>query len=331
MKVVEEVRSTFGVAPACEAVGLSRATWYRRLKPHPSPQSRRSGRELAPEEQQNMIDLLHEDRFVDLPPIEVHHLLLKEGRFICSVRTMYRILKRNQEVRERRALRRHPTYQKPELLAERPNQLWSWDITRLNGPRRWTYFQLYVILDVYSRYIVGWMVADKETAVLAEELIATACFRHGISPDQLTLHADRGTSMTSKTVALLLTDLCVIKTHSRPHVSDDNPYSEANFKTLKYRPGFPKRFGSIEDARSHVDAFVSWYNEQHHHCGINYLTPHDLHYGHGPDRLRERQAVLDAAYERHPERFVKGRPSAGEIPAAAWINKPPKTKEAATE
>lgn len=181
---------------------------------------------------------------------------------------------------------------------------------------------------MYSRYIVGWMVADKETALLAEELIATTCFRQGIAPGKLTLHADRGTSMTSKTVAQLLSDLCVTKTHSRPHVSDDNPYSEANFKTMKYRPGFPKRFGSIAEARTYVSAFVQWYNEQHHHSGINYLTPHDLHYGHGPERLRERQLALDEAYRLHPERFVKGRPSAGNVPSAAWIN-PPKTKEVA--
>jgi putative transposase len=237
---------------------------------------------------------------------------------------MYRILSENAEVRERRDQLRHPAYSAPELLAEQPNQVWSWDITKLLGPQKWSYYHLYVILDIFSRYIVGWMIATRESATLAETFIETTCERQHIEPGQLTIHADRGTSMKSKAVALLLADLGVTNTHSRPHVSDDNPYSESNFKTMKYRPGFPERFGSIEDARAHVAAFVDWYNREHHHGGISLLTLHDVHYGLAQARVDARDTVLGAAYQAHPERFVRGRPSASPAPTAAWIN-PPKT------
>jgi putative transposase len=248
--------------------------------------------------------------------------LLDEKRYLCSERTMYRILAANQEVRERRDQLRHPPYVAPQLLATRPNQLWSWDITKLLGPAKWTYFYLYVILDVFSRYVVGWMVAHRESAILAHKLIGETCARQGIVPGELTLHADRGSSMTSKPVAFLLADLGVTKTHSRPHVSDDNPFSEAQFKTLKYRPDFPDRFGCILDARGFCRAFFPWYNTEHHHSGIGLLTPEDVHLGRAAKRVTARADVLAAAYAAHPERFVHGAPQPAAAPTAVWINPP---------
>jgi putative transposase len=235
---------------------------------------------------------------------------------------MYRILAENDEVRERRNQLRHPNYSKPELLATGPNQLWSWDITKLLGPSKWTYYYLYVILDVFSRYVVGWMIAECESATLAEELIAETCARQGIQPDQLTIHADRGSSMTSKSVAFLLADLGVTKTHSRPHVSNDNPYSEAQFKTLKYRPDYPSRFGCQADARAWANIFFTWYNQEHHHSGLALLTPADVHYHRTQAVLQKRQSVLQAAYQKNPERFVKGLPLPPQLPQAVWINPP---------
>jgi putative transposase len=235
---------------------------------------------------------------------------------------MYRVLAENAEVRERRDQLRHPVYKAPELLATAPNQLWSWDITKLLGPAKWTYFYLYVILDVYSRYVVGWMLAHRESSALAERLIRETCDRQGIAPGQLTVHADRGTSMKSKPVALLLSDLGVTKSHSRPHVSNDNPYSESQFKTMKYRPDFPERFGSIEHGRSHCRDFFPWYNTVHRHGGLGLLTPHDVHYGLAAARLEARGVVLAAAFAARPERFPAGQPSAGMVPSEVWINKP---------
>ena len=264
-----------------------------------------------------MLDVLHEDRFVDLAPAEVFATLLDEGRYLCSERTMYRILAANQEARERRDQLRHPSYAVPELMATGPNELWSWDITKLKGPAKWVYFYLYVILDVFSRYVVGWMVAHRESAALAERLIETSCRRQGISPGQLTLHADRGSSMRSKTVALLLSDLGVTKTHSRPYTSTDNPFSEAQFKTMKYRPEFPDRFGCIQHSRSFCGPFFGWYNQEHRHGSLGLLTPYDVHYG-----LAERARVLRDAYAAHPERFPNGVPTPGAPPDAVWINKP---------
>ncbi len=244
---------------------------------------------------------------------------------------MYRLLRANAEVRERRDQLRHPVYAAPELLATRPNQVWSWDITKLLGPQKWSYYHLYVIIDIFSRYVVGWMVAPRETAELAQKLIATACLRQNIQPGELTLHADRGSSMTSKSVAHLLADLGVTKTHSRPHVSDDNPYSEAQFKTLKYRPGFPERFGSIEDARNRAVALFDWYNLEHYHSGIALLTPFEVHHGLAPKRIEARNQVLKAAHRAHPERFVRGQPHAPPLPEAAWINPPKPTTPAAEQ
>jgi len=277
----------------------------------------------VPAEQQRVLDVLHSERFQDKAPTEVFATLLDEGTYLCSVRTMYRILKQAGEVRERRDQLRHPNYQKPQLLATGANQVWSWDITKLLGPVKWTYFYLYVILDIFSRYVVGWMVAERESAELAKRLIGETCAKQNIAPDQLTIHADRGTSMTSKPVALLLADLGVTKTHSRPHVSDDNPFSESQFKTLKYRPEFPDRFGSIQDARAFCQVFFPWYNTEHHHTGIGLLTPEVLHYGRADEIIAQRQVVLSQAFQRNPERFVRTHPRPPARPTAVWINAPP--------
>ena len=267
-----------------------------------------------------MLAELRSPRFVDLSPAEVYATLLDENRYLASERTMYRILSAHREVRERRDQLRHPQYAKPELLATGPRQVWSWDITKLRGPVKWSYYHLYVILDVFSRYVVGWMVADKESDVLAERLIDETCKRHGIQSGRLTIHADRGSSMKSKAVALLLCDLGIAKTHSRPRVSDDNPFSESAFKTLKYRPDFPERFDSLEHARAHSVDFFAWYNNEHHHVGIALLTPHDVHYGLAEERLANRRDVLAAAYAAHPERFVRSPPVPARLPAAVGIN-----------
>jgi putative transposase len=266
---------------------------------------------------------LHEPRFADLAPAQVYATLLDEDQYLCSERTMYRVLAAPKEVRERRDVLRHPPYAAPELLATRPNELWSWDITKLLGPAKWTYYYLYVILDVFSRYVVGWMVAYRESAVLAERLIAETSRRQGIAPGQLTLHADRGSSMRSQPVAFLLADLGITKTHSRPHVSNDNPYSEAQFKTFKYRPGFPERFGSIQHARALSGDLFQWYNIEHHHSALGLLTPADVHHGRAEATRAQRATVLAKAYEQHPERFVRGVPQPAALPTAVWINKPP--------
>jgi len=272
-----------------------------------------------------VLQTLHKPRYADLAPAQVYASLLDEGSYLCSERTMYRVLEANHEVRERRDQLRHPRYAAPELLATRPNELWSWDITKLLGPAKWTYFYLYVILDVFSRFVVGWMVAHRESAVLAERLIAETCARQGIKEGELTIHADRGPSMTSKPVALLLADLGVTKTHSRPHVSNDNPFSEAQFKTLKYRPDFPDRFGSIQHARAHCGDFFSWYNHEHHHSALGLLTPASVHYGLAEGVLARRGEILARAYAEHPERFVTGVPKVAGPPTAVWIN-PPREK-----
>lgn len=269
---------------------------------------------------------MHEDRFVDKVPAEIYASLLDEGRYLCSIRTMYRILRENNEVRERRNLLRHPQYKKPELLATEPNQVWSWDITKLKGPAKWTYYYLYVIIDIYSRHVVGWMVARREKAELARNLISETCLRQEIYNDQLLIHSDRGSAMTSKAVALLMSDLGITKSLNRPHVSNDNPYSESQFKTLKYQPSFPERFGSLEDARAFCQRFFEWYNNEHYHSGIALMTPAMVHYGEAKNCNRKRQLVLSKAFEKNPERFVKGHPKVLELPEEVWIN-PPESKE----
>ncbi len=279
-------------------------------------------RALSPAEQQALREVLHSPRFRDAAPAAVYATLLDEGVYLASERTMYRLLAASGETRERRAQLVHPVYSKPELLATAPNQVWSWDITKLLGPAKWTYYYLYVLLDIYSRYVTGWMVAHREQAALAERLMAETIAKQGIPSGQLTLHADRGASMTSKPVAFLLADLGVTKTHSRPHVSNDNPYSEAHFKTLKYRPGFPDRFSSIEEARAFCQTFFRWYNTDHRHSGIGLLPPEAVHYGRAEAMHAARTRVLAGAYAAHPERFVRQAPRPPHLPSAAYINPP---------
>lgn len=324
MEAAEKFSGELGTAASCRAFGVARSSLYRRRKPPPTvePTPRPSHRALSECERQEVLDLLHTERFVDQAPAQVAAALLDEERYLCSVRTMYRILDANQEVRERRNQRRHPVYTKPELLATGPNQVWSWDITKLKGPRKWTYFYLYVILDIFSRQVVGWMVADCESASLAKKLIRESCDKQHINRDQLTLHADRGSSMKSKAVALLLADMGITKSHSRPYVSDDNPFSEAQFKTLKYRPGFPERFGSIQDAKAFCRIFFDWYNNVHYHSGLNWLTPAMVHYGQTGPVLERRQHALDRALWQHPERFVNGPRKIAGPPDKVWINPP---------
>jgi putative transposase len=326
MAAVAELANDVGTSAACQALCMPRASYYRDDRKTSSPTvsaSRPSpARALRPAERDAVLARLHEERFQDRSPAAVYATLLDEGEYHCSIRTMYRLLDDHGEVRERRDQLTHPAYQKPELMATTPNQLWSWDITKLLGPAKWTYFYLYVLLDVFSRYVTGWMVAYRESAELAKRLIEESCKKQHIQPGQLTLHADRGTSMSSKPVAFLLADLGVTKTHSRPHVSNDNPYSESQFRTLKYRPEFPDRFGCIQDSRAFSQGFFRWYNEEHRHSGLGLLTPAMVHYGHAENILRQRQEVLDVAYQLHPERFVRNAPKPPQLPSEVWINKP---------
>jgi putative transposase len=327
-----------GTRAACAAAGVPQATWYRRHRASPAParrppvphRDRAQPRALAPAERAAILAALHAERFADAAPAEVWATLLDEGTYLGSLSTFYRLLRAAGESRERRAQATHPAAVKPELMAAGPNQVWSWDITKLHGPAKWTYYYLYVILDIYSRYAAGWMVAARESAVLAEKLIAATCLKQGITAGQLTIHADRGSSMTSKPVAFLLADLGVIQSHSRPHVSNDNPYSEAQFKTLKYRPEFPGRFGSIEAARAHCQAFFPWYNTQHRHSGLGLHTAADVHHGNAPTIRASRARVLTAAYHQHPERFVRRPPAPPRLPVISWIN-PPEEKEPAAQ
>jgi putative transposase len=331
MATISTVAPELGAGQACQALGLSRATWYRHRRPsvpttrRPRP---RGPRALSDAERQQIRDVLCSPRFVDVAPAEIVATLLDEGIYLASERTMYRLLAEHGQTGERRNQLVHPRNQRPELLATRPRQLWSWDITRLLGPATWTYYYLYVVMDVFSRYVVGWMVAHAEQAVLAERLLAETTAKELIKPGQLTVHADRGSSMSSKPVAFLLADLGVTKTHSRPHVSNDNPYSESQFKTLKYRPGFPDRFGSLQDARSFCQQFFTWYNRQHRHAGIAMMTPEAVHHGRAAQLHRARAQVLAAAYAAHPERFVHRPPAPKPLPTAVWINPPDSTQEA---
>jgi putative transposase len=315
------------ISAACAALGLARATCHRRrhaaIHPHSPARSRPTpARALPAEERQKILELLHEERFVDQAPAEVYATLLDEGVYLCSIRTMYRILRDNDEVRERRQQRRHPVYVKPELLAEAPNQVWSWDISKLMGPVKWTYFYLYVILDIFSRRVVGWCVADTESASLFKPLFESAVEQNAVTPGQLTLHADRGPSMKAKSTALLLADLGVTKSHSRPYTSDDNPFSESCFKTLKYQPQFPKRFGSIQDAKAFCRAFFAWYNRDHHHLGLGLMTPDQVHYGQADALHLARQKTLEQAFSENPNRFVNKTPQPPAKPTAVWINPP---------
>lgn len=324
MSAATELAEDVGVKPACAALGVSRATFYRRRNPEKKCQQPRPTppRALSEDERTEVLAVLDSDRFVDRAPAEVVATLLDEGRYLCSERTMYRLLAGRAEVKERRDQRRHPNYAKPELVATAPNQVWSWDITKLLGPKTWTYFYLYVLLDLFSRKAVGWMVADRENASLASRLIENACETHGVRPETLTLHSDRGAPMTAKCTAQLLADLGVTRSLSRPQVSNDNPFSEAQFKTLKYHPGYPRRFASKDAALAYCRRFFPWYNEHHRHGGIALLTPNDVYYGRADALLERRQRRLLAAYEAHPERFPNGPPVVQSLPEAVYINPP---------
>ncbi len=314
-----------GMRPACRALGVAPATLYRWRRPPKTKAARprpRPARALSDLERSTVLQVLNGERFCDSSPAEVYATLLDEGRYLCSERTMYRLLAERGQVRERRDQLTHPAYAKPELLAQEPNEVWSWDITKLKGPAKWTYFYLYVVLDVFSRYVVGWTVQHRESAQIAKALISQAALQQKILPGSLTVHADRGSSMTSKPVAFLLADLGITKTHSRPYTSTDNPYSEAHFKTLKYRPCFPARFCCIEEARSFCREFFDWYNHHHRHSGIAFMTPAAVHFGRAEELQAKRKCVLAQAYLRTPERFVKGRPQPPALPTAAWINQP---------
>jgi putative transposase len=312
---------------ACAAAGRPQANHYRRHRRSPRPARpprprRPQPRALSQAERDTVRSLLNHPDFADKAPATVYHELLDEGVYVASVSTMYRILRAHDEVRERRRQATHPARVKPELLATRPNQCWSWDITKLHGPAKWTYYYLYVILDIFSRYPVGWMIAERESAALAEKLLADTIVKQRVDRGQLTVHADNGSSMASKPVAFLLADLGVTKSHSRPHTSNDNPYSEAHFRTLKYRPDFPDCFGSIEDARAFCQRFFRWYATEHRHSGIGWHTPHNVHYGQTGAVQAVRTDVLTAAYTRNPERFVRKHPEPAPLPTVVWINQP---------
>lgn len=326
MAAVEDLATKVGTRQACQVLGVPRAAVYRRrgrLEGPPPPRPRPTPPlALKADERQKVLDLLHSDRFVDSSPRQIYATLLDEGTYLCSERTFYRVLAAEGEVRERRDQLRHPAYQKPELLATEPNQVWSWDITKLLGPTKWTYYYLYVILDIYSRFVTGWMLAEAERANLAEELIKQTLERHQIASGQLILHADRGSSMTSRPVALLLADLGVTKTHSRPHTSNDNPFSEAQFKTLKYHPRFPQRFDSPQQARQFCRDFFAWYNTEHRHSSLGLLTPEVVHFNRADEVLAQRGQVLQAAFEKNPHRFRGRSPRPPRLPQAVWINPP---------
>lgn len=326
MEAVSRLAAITNWTRACLALGVSRVSAYRffRRKENPAPvrEAPRQMRALSDAESQQVLDVLNCQRFADMAPQEVYATLLDEGVYLCSIRTMYRILEANQELRERRNQASHVVHERPELLATRPNELWSWDITKLKGPAKWSYFHLYVILDVFSRYVVGWMVAHRESAELAKRLISETIQKQEADSNSLTIHADRGSSMKSKCVAMLLSDLGVTKTHSRPYTSNDNPFSESQFKTMKYRPEFPKRFGCIEDARGFCGGFFDWYNQEHHHSGIALLTPEMVHYGMAESVSQARLETLQQAYRQHPERFVRKQPEPPRLPDAVWINPP---------
>lgn len=319
------IEPLLGTKTACAAVGRSRATHYRRGRPGRVTERRprrAPPNKLTHAEVETIVDVLRSPRFVDCSPDQVYFTLLDEGTYLASVSTFYRILRANHEVRERRRQATHPPKKRPELVADRPLVVWTWDITKLKGPKRGEYFDLYVILDIFSRYVVAWCVAPSESGELAKELIGDAVARHRVPPGQLSIHADRGSSMTSNPVVELLAFLGIKRSHSRPHVSNDNPYSEAQFKTLKYCPSFPERFGCIADARAFCERFFAAYNHDHRHSGIGYHTPASVHYGTAAEVRALRAETLGAAYAANPARFGHRRPTPPELPTAAWINEP---------
>ena len=331
MVEAEGLSKKTGVAAACTALGVPRCSFYRARQPAPTKLVTPSPRALSENEKEDVRDELNSERFQDKPPREVYAALLDEGKYLCSWRTMYRILEEHEEVRERRDQLRHPNHKKPQLSATKPNQVWSWDITKLMSPVKWSYFYLYVIIDIYSRFVPGWMVADRETSSLAQVLIDQTCEKQGIQQEQLTLHADRGGPMIAKSMALLLAELGVSKSHSRPHNSDDNPFSESQFKTLKYRPDYPDYFESETEARDWSRTFFDWYNYEHYHSALGLLTPADVHYDRAEEVIQKRQEVLQRAYDEHPERFVNGPPQHPQLPTKVCINPPFDQKDEETD
>jgi len=326
-QAVAELQPLVGVRVACTAVGEAQARWYRRHRQSPPPPTPErvpapQPRALSELERKELHQVLDSEEFVDEAPATVYAKLLDQGVYLASTSTMYRVLHAHDEVRERRRQATHPAAKKPELLATRPNQVYSWDITKLGGPAKWTYYYLYVVLDIYSRYVAGWLLAHAENARLAQVLLADTAAKQGILPGQLTVHADRGSPMTAKPVAFLLATLGVTKSHSRPHVSNDNPYSESQFRTMKYRPEFPDRFGSFQDAHAFCGRFFRWYNDEHRHSGIGFHTPADVHYDRAELVRAQRADVLSAAYAEHPERFVRKLPEPPALPTIVWINEP---------
>lgn len=324
MQAARELSQQMSIRQACEHLGVPRSSFYRQQagptcgdKARPTP-----ARALSSQERTEVRVVLNSDRFADQAPRQVYAQLLEEGRYLCHWRTMYRVLQEHQEVQERRNQLQHPVSIKPQLMATGPNQLWSWDITKLKGPHKWHFFYLYVILDVFSRFVVGWLLAEQESAGLAQQLIVETCHKQGIEAEQLTLHADRGPAMRAKTVSQLLIDLEVAKSHSRPRTPTDNPYSEAQFKTMKYQPDYPDRFTSQSVALDWCRRFFGWYNFEHHHTSLALLTPAVVHYGFAEKVQAQRQQVLLNAYRQHPERFVKGPPTPPELPKVVWINQP---------
>ena len=314
-----------GVKEACDLLGVPRSSYYRWLNPKALniKPKRTPDFALTKQQRDEVLETLHSPEFVDMAPYEIYACLLDQGRYLCSIRTMYRLLKETHgQVHERRNQRPHTSYQRPELLATKPNQLWTWDITKLKGPSTLSYYYLYVIIDVFSRYVTGWMLAYNEDACLASDLIEQACHNQNIQPDQLTIHADNGPSMSSKTVSQLYLDLGITRSHSRPYCSNDNPFSESHFRTLKYRPAYPKRFGCIEQARQYCRDFFHWYNHHHYHSGIALLRPNDFHYGNGQSIIEARNHVLLEAAKDHPGRFKGRPPRLFSLPNAVWINPP---------
>ena len=324
---MSELATQIGVKSACEALRVPRSRVYRERQPKAEPSPRPTpSHTLSSDERGQVRDTLNSERFMDQAPRQVYAALLDEGSYLCHWRTMYRILAVHGEVCERRLIRRHPAYKKPELLAETPNEVWSWDITWLRGVYKLEKYPLYTVLDIFSRYVVGWMIAEEESSDLAKQLLAETARKQGIQPDQLTLHADNGSPMKGKPLSQLLVDLGITKSHSRPHTSDDNPFSEAQFKTMKYRPDYPDRFGSIDEARTWARSFFAWYNHEHYHSGLNLMTPASVHYGEAVAVQAQRQSVMSAAFEACPERFRAGLPLVKGAPTAVYIN-PPKHPE----
>ena len=332
MSALIESQDEIDIKPACQQLELSRATLYRRIKPPaekygpPKPRPK-AARSLSPDEQEEVLGLLHSDRFVDQAPAQVVAKLLEEGEYFCSERTMYRVLAANGEVKERRNQRKHPSYARPELLAKAPNQVWSWDVTKLKGAAKGQYFSLYVIIDIFSRYIVGWFLSKRATAEISCHLISETLKKYELDPQALTVHSDRGSEFIGSPVGTLFEKLGVTKSKSRPKVSNDNPYSESSFKTLKYHHTFPERFGCLEDAKSFLRGFFNWYNDDHHHSGIALLTPATVHFGRVEETLKKKQRALDEGYKKHPERWVHGPPKVKSPLKEVWINGPTEAKE----